>query len=182
MSRLRSWLGQDPSGAAYLPNAYSGRIRLHPDVTSDAQEVRLLAGPGVDRISEGSLTAILDQVRGAVLADVAPGQWFWAEELRSDLESTVRDAGVVLAEKAMAQGVLTWPAGLLSERWWRRPRTNSCSAPGSGPSTPPVMLLSSSAWWSRLTQQARILDIDLMPETVRLCQQVMEGAYRARRA
>lgn len=182
MSRLRSWLGQDPSGAAYLPDAYSGRIRLHPDVTSDAQEVRLLAGPGVDRISEGSLTAILDQVRGAVLADVAPGQWFWAEELRSDLESTVRDAGVVLAEKAMARGDLDlarWAAQralvaapedeLLLGAWIRAEHTAGHAAV--------VQRLV-----SRLTQQARILDIDLMPETVRLCQQVMEGAYRARRA
>ena len=34
----------------------------------------------------------------------------------------------------------------------------------------------------RLTQQARTLGVDLMPQTVMLCQQVMEGRPRARRA
>ena len=34
----------------------------------------------------------------------------------------------------------------------------------------------------RLTQQARALGVDLMPQTVLLCQQVMEGRARPRRA
>jgi hypothetical protein len=35
MSRLRSWLGTSPDGEAYLPDAYTGRISLHPAVSSD---------------------------------------------------------------------------------------------------------------------------------------------------
>ncbi|MGC3955256.1 MAG: hypothetical protein QM804_13590 [Propionicimonas sp.] len=34
----------------------------------------------------------------------------------------------------------------------------------------------------QLTQQARPLGVDLLPQTVMLCQQVMEGRPRARRA
>lgn len=182
MSRLRSWLGQDPSGQPYLPDAYSGRISLHEDVTSDAHAVRLLAGPGVDRVSEGSLTAILELVRGAVLADVAPGQWFWAEELRSDLESTVRDVGVVLSGRALARGDLElarWATQralvaapddeLLLAAWIRAEHA-------AGNDSVVQRLV------SRLTLQSRILGIDLMPDTVLLCQRVVEGAYRARRA
>ncbi|MGB7963127.1 MAG: LysM peptidoglycan-binding domain-containing protein [Propionicimonas sp.] len=182
MSRLRSWLGQDPGGKPYLPDAYSGRISLHEDVTSDAQAVRLLAGPGVDKVSEGSLTAILELVRGAVLADVAPGQWFWAEELRSDLESTVRDVAVVLAGRALERGDLDlarWAVQralvaapddeLLLAAWIRAEHA-------AGNASVVQRLV------SRLTLQARILGIDLMPDTVLLCQHVVEGAYRARRA
>lgn len=182
MSRLRSWLGQDPSGQPYLPDAYSGRISLHEDVTSDAHAVRLLAGPGVDRVSEGSLTAILELVRGAVLADVAPGQWFWAEELRSDLESTVRDVGVVLSGRALARGDLElarWATQralvaapddeLLLAAWIRAEHA-------AGNDSVVQRLV------SRLTLQSRVLGIDLMPDTVLLCQRVVEGAYRTRRA
>ena len=182
MSRLRSWLGQDPSGEPYLPDAYSGRISLHEDVTSDAHAVRLLVGPGVDRVSEGSLTAILELVRGGVLADVAPGQWFWAEELRSDLESTVRDVGVVLSGRALERGDLElarWAAQralvaapddeLLLAAWIRAEHA-------AGNASVVQRLV------SRLTLQSRILGIDLMPDTVLLCQHVVEGAYRARRA
>lgn len=57
LSRLRAWLGTDPEGEPYLPEAYSGRIRLHPDVTSDVMQLRLLTGPGVNRIGEEGLVA-----------------------------------------------------------------------------------------------------------------------------
>ena len=35
---------------------------------------------------------------------------------------------------------------------------------------------------SQVTRQARILGVDLLPETVEVCQQVIEGRLRAREA
>ncbi len=50
MSRLRSWLGSDAAGKPYLPEAYSGRIELHPGVESDWQRVQVLTAPGLNRL------------------------------------------------------------------------------------------------------------------------------------
>ena len=46
MSRLRSWLGTSPDGEAYLPDAYTGRITLHPAVSSDWQRLQILTSTG----------------------------------------------------------------------------------------------------------------------------------------
>ena len=51
MSRLRSWLGADDGDEPYLPDAYSGRIMLHPAVSSDWQRLQILTGRGVNRTS-----------------------------------------------------------------------------------------------------------------------------------
>src|SRR5918997_1826891 len=103
MSRLRSWLGDSPDGEAYLPDAYTGRISLHPAVSSDWQQLQLLTVGGVNRTGDDRLRAALDLVRGAPLADAAPGQWHWAEELRTDMISAVRDIGVELAGRALSE-------------------------------------------------------------------------------
>ena len=42
MSRLRTWLGTADAGVAYLPDAYSGRIRLDPRVSSDWEQFQAL--------------------------------------------------------------------------------------------------------------------------------------------
>ncbi|MFT3876379.1 MAG: LysM peptidoglycan-binding domain-containing protein [Propioniciclava sp.] len=72
MSRLRTWLGSDAEGSLYLPDAYSGRIALHPDVTSDWEELRLLTEGGINHLPLDRLVAALELVRGAPLADAAP--------------------------------------------------------------------------------------------------------------
>ena len=105
MSRLRSWLGASADGEAYLPDAYTGRITLHPAVSSDWQRLQILTSTGVNRASDDSLQAALELVRGAPLADAAPGQWHWAEELRTDMISCVRDIGVELADRALLAGM-----------------------------------------------------------------------------
>ncbi|MDQ7991447.1 MAG: LysM peptidoglycan-binding domain-containing protein [Propionicimonas sp.] len=182
MSRLRSWLGDSPDGGQYLPDAYSGRIQLHAEVTSDVQRLRLLTGPGVNRISDNGLVSALDLVRGDVLADAAPGQWYWAEELRSDISSTLRDAGLVLVDRALASGDLDLARWAASRALVVAPddelllcaRIRTEHAAGDRAAVERHVL--------RLSQQARALGVDLMPETVMLCQQVMEGRTRARRA
>ena len=49
MSRLRSWLGASADGEAYLPDAYTGRITLHPAVSSDWQRLQILTSTGQSR-------------------------------------------------------------------------------------------------------------------------------------
>ncbi len=182
LSRLRAWLGTDPDGESYLPEAYSGRIRLHPEVTSDVMQLRLLTGPGVNRIGEEGLVAALDLVRGGLLADAAPSQWYWAEELRSDVAATLRDAGLVLVDRALGRqefDLARWAAerALMvapEDELLACARIRTEHAAGNRPGVERHVL--------RLTQQARALGVDLLPQTVMLCQQVMEGRPRVRRA
>jgi hypothetical protein len=182
LSRLRNWLGEDPEGQPYLPDAYSGRIMLHSAVSSDWHEVQLLLAPGVDRVGDATLLTALEQVRGAPLADAAPGQWHWAEELRTDISSALRDVGVVLSERALARGdvdLARWAAAralvvapedelLLCARIRTEHRAGNRS--------------DVERLVARITRQARVLGVDLLPETVELCQQVVEGRLRAREA
>lgn len=182
MSRLRTWLGADAAGDPYLPDAYSGRIHLHDAVTSDWEQFRQVLLGGVNRASTERLVAALELVRGAPLADAAPGQWHWAEELRSDMVALIRDAGVVLASRAREERNLElarWAANralaaapddelLLGERL----RTEYAAG----------RLDEVDRLAARLHRTARKLGTDLLPETVDVLQEVMEGRLRARRA
>jgi len=182
MSRLRSWLGEDPEGKPYLPDAYTGRIALHPAVSSDWQRLQLLTAGGVNRAIEDGLQAALELVRGAPLADAAPGQWHWAEELRTDMISCVRDVGAELTDRALA-------AGDIDLARWAAARALA-AAPGDelllAARIRTEHLAGNTIETERLTlqlaAQARTLGVDLDPETVALLQRVMEGRVRARLA
>lgn len=182
MSRLRLWLGTDELDQAYLPDAYSGSIALHPAVSSDWQRLRILIGRGVNRTGTSGLRAALELVRGAPLADAAPGQWHWAEGLRTDMISVVRDIGAELAERALAEGDIDLAR-------WAAARA-LVAAPGDellvvarirtehrARNDPEVERLT-----LRLAAQARSMEVDLRPETVDLLQEMMEGRVRARLA
>jgi len=182
MSRLRNWLGSDPDGQPYLPDAYSGRIALHPAVSSDWQRFQILTSPGINRSSTAALRTALEMVKGAPLADAAPGQWHWAEELRTDMISAIRDLGVELTNRALHDNdsdLARWAASRAL-----------VAAPGDE-----LLMVArirtehqagNMAETERLTLQvaahARHLDVDLDPETVMLLQEVMEGQVRARMA
>jgi len=101
LSRLRIWLGRDGSGKPYLPDAYSGRLKLHPDVSSDWEYLNTLMVGGVQRANKDAMIQSLGLVRGAPLADTAPGQWGWAEQWRVDMIKAIRDIGVTLANQAI---------------------------------------------------------------------------------
>jgi hypothetical protein len=182
MSRLRSWLGDSEDGEAYLPDAYTGRIALHPAVSSDWQRLQILTATGVNRATTDALRAALQLVRGAPLADAAPGQWHWAEELRTDMISCVRDTGVELARRAIEDGDLDLGR-------WAAARALA-AAPGDelliATRIRTEHLAGNPAETERLTlqlaAQARRLGVDLDPATVALLQQVMEGHVRARLA
>lgn len=182
MSRLRTWLGRTPTGAMYLPDAYSGRIFLDPAVSSDWHRLQILIGPGINRVGEETLVAALKLVRGAPLANAAPGQWHWAESLRTDISSTIRDIGVVLAERAIETGqvdLARWATGraLLAapeDEALLRARINAENRAGNRAEVERLAL--------RLTRHARTLGVDLDDDTVFLLQEVMEGRPRARLA
>ena len=182
MSRLRTWLGDGPDGEPYLPDAYSGRIRLDPVVSSDWHQLRLLVGEGVDRAPSSVLELGLRLVRGAPLADAAPVQWHWAEELRTDIVSCVRDIGVELARRAVEDGDLDlarWSAARAlvaapGDELLLAGRIRTEHLAGNAAETERLCL--------QLAQQARALGVDLEPETVDLIQEVMEGRVRARLA
>ncbi|MFP5282626.1 MAG: peptidoglycan-binding protein LysM, partial [Actinomycetes bacterium] len=182
MSRLRSWLGTGPDGEPYLPDAYTGRIALHPSVSSDWQQLRLFTAPGVNRATDAGLRLALELVRGAPLADAAPGQWHWAEELRTDMISAVRDVGVELAARALTAGDLElarWAAARAlvaapGDELLLAVRVRTEHRAGNPRETERSSL--------QLVAQARTLGVDLAPDTVSLLQEVMEGRVRARLA
>ncbi|QGF23333.1 bacterial transcriptional activator domain-containing protein [Raineyella fluvialis] len=180
MSRLRGWLGTSPDGKPYLPEAYSGRIRLHPAIRSDWQEVQVFLGRGLEQTSDATLAAILDLVRGAPLADAPPGAWGWAEELRIESSCAIRDVAYELAGRALetrdhdlakwsiGRGLVAAPADELLLR--RLLVTEHRSG-----NTMAVERLVYT-----LNKQARTLGIDLLPETVSTMQEVLEGGIRVR--
>lgn len=180
-SRLRGWLGTDDEGRPYLPEAYSGRIRLHPSVRSDWQEVQILLGRGVDLASDTTLVAILDLVRGAPLADAPPGGWTWAEEMRIAAAAALRDVAYALAERCLE-------ANDLDRARWAIGR-GLVASPGDETLLRLLLVCESRVGnlheverlVFRLNAQARTLGVDLLPETVTTMQRVLEGRIRSRR-
>ncbi|GAB3746413.1 hypothetical protein GCM10028864_16550 [Microlunatus parietis] len=180
MSRLRTWLGTSSDGDPYLPDAYSGRIALHPAVSSDWHRLQILTLGGVNRADDDALFAALELVRGAPLADAAPGQWHWAEELRTDMVSVVRDLGVELCRRALDRNdidLARWSAARAlvaapGDELLMVARIRTEHQAGNHAETERLAL--------QLAGHARVLGVDLDPETVRVLQQVMEGQVRAR--
>lgn len=182
MSRLRGWLGQATDGRPYLPEAYSGRIRLHPAVRSDWQEVQVMLGRGIGETSSATLAAILDLVRGAPLADAPPGDWAWAEELRIESSCALRDVAHELAGRALEERDLDlakWAVG-----------RGLVAAPGDELLLRQLLVAEHRSGNTReverlvftLNRQAHTLGIDLLPETVTTMQEVLEGGIRIRSA
>ncbi len=182
MSRLRAWLGVDAQGHPYLPDAYTGRIVLHPSVSSDWQRLQILTAAGVNRTSTGGLRAALELVRGAPLADAAPGQWHWAEGLRTDMISVIRDIGVEVASRALDDNdidLARWAASRAlaaapGDELLKAARIRTEHQAGNTGETERLTL--------QLAAQARSLGVDLETETVIVLQEVMEGRVRARLA
>ncbi|MBN9104614.1 MAG: LysM peptidoglycan-binding domain-containing protein [Propionibacteriaceae bacterium] len=180
LSRLRTWLGEDPDGRAYLPEAYSGRIRLHSAITSDWQQVQVMLRPGLERVPDSTLVAVLDLVRGAPLADAAPGQWYWAEELRTEISAALRDVGVVLTERALRVHDLDLARWAASRALTVAPEDELLLRARLTTEYQAGHLTDCERLVNQLTRQAKILGVDLMPETIELCQRVIEGQLRAR--
>ncbi len=180
VSRLRGWLGVSEDGVPYLPEAYTGRLYLDPVVSSDWQRMQALVSPGINRVPVSTLVSALKLVRGAPLADAAPGQWHWAEELRTDMVSMIRDIGARVGDVALADGNLDlarWAASRAlvaapGDEVLMRLRLRTEHRAGNRPEVERIVL--------HLTRHARVLGIDLDDETVEAIQEAIEGRPRAR--
>ncbi|MFP5417448.1 MAG: LysM peptidoglycan-binding domain-containing protein [Actinomycetes bacterium] len=180
LSRLRSWLGGRPDGTLFLPDAYSGRIALDAAVTSDWQDLALLTSGGVNRQPLDRLVAALQLVRGAPLADAAPGQWGWAEEFRADAAALIRDVGVVAARAARERGDLDTARWAANRALLAAPDDELLLAERIRTERAAGRLDEVRRLVERVTRTARVLGLDLLPETVDLCQEALEGRLRAR--
>lgn len=175
VSRLRLWLGQDGEGELFLPEAYSGRVRLHPGVSSDWERVEVLLTGGVDKVATSVLIEVLGLVRGVPLQDVAPGAWGWAEGWRVEMCTVIRDVGVVLCGRALAQGDVDLARWGVSRALLVAPgderllgcRVRMEHVAGNRLEVERLVL--------SLTRRARGLGIDLAPDTVALLREVMDG-------
>ncbi|AXE37285.1 LysM peptidoglycan-binding domain-containing protein [Acidipropionibacterium virtanenii] len=179
-SRLRRWLGRDDAGKAYLPDAYDGEIRMSDAVGTDWEKAQVMLVGGIRRTSDPSLRAVLDLVRGAPMADAAPGQWHWAEEWRTEMVQTIRDVGVELARRSRASGDLRTARFALDRALVCCPEDEELMCE----KIRVAHLADDSSEVERLvyvlTRLARRLGVDLAEETVVLLQEVMEGQARAR--
>lgn len=180
LSRLRAWLGDDPHGQPYLPDGYSGRISLHSEITSDWQQLQGLLAEGITQTSDGALTRALELVRGAPLADAAPSQWIWAEELRVNISEALRDVGLVLTERALAVHNIDLARWAASRALVVAPEDELLMCARLRTEYRAGNNVEAARLVTQLTRQARVLGVDLLPETVELCQQVIEGRIRAR--
>ncbi|WP_392507685.1 LysM peptidoglycan-binding domain-containing protein [Naumannella halotolerans] len=180
MSRLRLWLGTDPGGEPYLPEAYSGRIELHPDVSSDWLRFQALIIGGVNRSGTGSLITALELVRGAPLADAAPGQWAWAEELRLEIGSVIRDVALVLAQRSVELGEYDLAGWAIGKGTLAAEDDEQLLCLQLQVHAELGNLLDAERLAMRISRQARTLGVDLMDETVTTIQKVLEGRPRRR--
>lgn len=177
LSRLRAWLGRDAGGLPLLPEAYSGRIEVH-GVTSDWAEFCSIVERGVNRMAPEALRDALELVEGAPLADAAPGEWAWAEDLRCRMTEAVRDAALMLARRELDRGRVE-DARWACERGLFVATDDemlSCElmrvedADGNPEGVASVL--------RQLREAAERDGVDLRPETVRLAQQLLEGNER----
>lgn len=182
MSRLRTWLGHDPKGLPYLPEAYSGRITLHDEVISDWQLLQQLVPGDIRQAKDSTLVAALEMVRGAPLADAAPQQWGWAEELRLDMVSMIRDIAWVLADRARQIGDLDRVRWATSRGLTAAPDDELLMSQRLRAEHEAGNISESERLSRRIIARARTLDVDLLDDTVDLLQEIAEGQVRARRA
>ena len=123
---------------------------------------------------------MISTVRGAPLADAAPGQWYWAEELRTEIAAVLRDVGVVLTERALRARDLDLARWAASRALTVAPEDELLLCARLSTEHQAGNLAECERLANQLTRQARILGVDLMPETIALCQRVIEGQLRAR--
>ncbi|ERF67586.1 LysM peptidoglycan-binding domain-containing protein [Cutibacterium granulosum] len=180
LSRLRRWLGNDDSGEPYLADAYDGRLRLCDEITTDWEHLEVLIAAGVARATDAALAGALDLVRGAPLADAAPGQWLWAEEWRLEMVQTIRDIGAELARRRMAEGDLDGARRAVNRALSACPQDEVLLTTQIRIAHLADDRCETERLVYLLARQARRIGVDLSDETVTVLQEVMEGRPRTR--
>lgn len=180
LSRLRRWLGNDDSGEPYLADVYDGRLRLCDEITTDWEHLEVLIAAGVARATDAALAGALDLVRGAPLADAAPGQWLWAEEWRLEMVQTIRDIGAELARRRMAEGDLDGARRAVNRALSACPQDEVLLTTQIRIAHLADDRCETERLVYLLARQARRIGVDLSDETVTVLQEVMEGRPRTR--
>ena len=180
LSRLRRWLGNDDSGEPYLADAYDGRLRLCDEITTDWEHLEVLITAGVARATDAALAGALDLVRGAPLADAAPGQWLWAEEWRLEMVQTIRDIGAELARRRMAEGDLDGARRAVNRALSACPQDEVLLTTQIRIAHLADDRCETERLVYLLARQARRIGVDLSDETITVLQEVMEGRPRTR--
>lgn len=178
MSRLRTWLGDDADGDPYLPDAYTGRITLHDDVTSDWERFCLLLAGGVNLASSPTLRQALELVRGEPLHLVS-FQWPWAEQLRCEMVAMITDAAAVLAERSLEHenhDAALWALGQGRKAASHDETLASLEIQAFSLTGDRTAM---DAAIRRLTRQARSEGRDLSPETARRVQHAIHTVSQA---
>lgn len=107
ISRTRTWLGRDESGAPHLLHLSEaeGRLRLGAAVTSDWQDFQRLASIGLaDPADIDHLTAALSMVRGRPFGPLAAKGIGWAELHIDQMLCVITDVAHELASRHLASG------------------------------------------------------------------------------
>jgi hypothetical protein len=180
LSRLRTWLGHDDRGHPYLPDAYTGRINLSPLVSSDWHQLQLLTATDIQHTSTPTLHTALNLIRGAPLADTTPGQWHWAEEIRTEMIKMIRDIGIELTNRALAHSnidLARWAAARAltatpDDEFLISARIRTEHQAGNPAEVERLHL--------QLAAHSRTLGVQLHPDTVRLLQHLIQRRPRVR--
>lgn len=100
VSYLRTWLGNDDNGDAYLPNGIGG-YRPNPLITTDWHVAEALFTGGVNRASTDNLVSALNLITGAPFEGVTTGAFAYAEPLRMRIIQALTDAALALTDRAL---------------------------------------------------------------------------------
>jgi len=105
ISRLRSWLGTDEDGTAYLPlisATVDARYTLDPRVGCDWLDFQRLVRRGEhasDASGTRALRDALELVRGRPFSGVPGHRYVWAEHLVQEMIAAIVDAAELLGER-----------------------------------------------------------------------------------
>ena len=100
-SKLRAWIGRDPSGEFYLPRfSYA----FTAAVTTDWDQWQQLAGPDPARAATVNLEQALSLVRGRPFEGTHLRRYAWAEPLKQEMISAIADVAYELAHRRLMDG------------------------------------------------------------------------------
>ncbi|GLY38827.1 hypothetical protein Amsp01_048510 [Amycolatopsis sp. NBRC 101858] len=110
ISRLRTWLGRDPSDELYVPNvdARRGGYRMSESFGCDWLTFQNLARQGLAQpaVSVTDLQQALDLVRGTPFGNIPASRYAWSSWLHREMVDTIVDVAHTLADAYQKTGDL----------------------------------------------------------------------------
>ena len=180
LSRLRSWLGETPDGEEYLPPAVGAKYRFHPSFRSDWDRYNDLTAGGVNITSTKNLVEALKLVKGRPISSGSPQLYSWASFHYDRISAKIRDSALQVAERSLATNDLDqarWAittahqAGLQHDEFLAQAELRVERAAGNAVGIKVVV--------DRLNHTVRMLETDLLPETIDLLHELEHGRRMA---